>query len=113
MIALFRTELVKQIRRPRTYVALGIAALIPVILTIALKANPPIPQSGEGLLALAPNSGLFVPFDALRFLSRFFLVLLAALFEGAAVAADARLGHLRYMLVRPMTGPRILGPKLS
>ena len=113
MIALFRTELVKQIRRPRTYVALGIAALIPVILTIALKANPPSPESGEGFLALAPNSGLFVPVAALRFMSRFFLVLLAALFAGDAVAAESGWGNLRYMLVRPLPRPRLLGAKLG
>ena len=114
MLALFRTELVKQLRRPRTYVALGIAALIPVILTIALKANPPSPQPGEeGFFVLAPNSGLFVPVAALRFMSRFFLVLLAALFAGDAVSAEAAWGNLRYMLVRPINRPRLLGAKLS
>ena len=43
MLAVFRTEVVKQLRRPRTYVALGIAILIPTIATIALKANPQHP----------------------------------------------------------------------
>ena len=36
MIAVLRTELAKQLRRPRTYVALGIVALIPIIITVAL-----------------------------------------------------------------------------
>ncbi len=114
MVAVFRTELVKQLRRPRTYVALGIAAVIPIILTIALKANPPNPASGEeGFFALAPNSGLFVPVAALRFMSRFFLVLLASLFAGDAVSSDASWGNLRYLLVRPVTRPRLLGAKLG
>ena len=79
MLAVFRTELTKQLRRPRTFVALGIAFLIPVVLTIALKANPPSGGPGDqGLLELAPNSGLIVAVAALRFMSRFLLVLIAA-----------------------------------
>ena len=114
MLAVFRTELAKQLRRPRTFVALGIAFLIPTIATIALKANPPTPQGGEqGLFALAPSSGILVAVAMLRFMSRFLLVLIAALFAGDAVAAEAAWGNLRYQLVRPVGRPRLLGAKLS
>jgi ABC-2 type transport system permease protein len=114
MLAVFRTELAKQLRRPRTYVALGIAVLIPTITTIALKANPPSPQGGEGgLFVLVPNSGLIMPVAALRFMSRFLLVLIVALFAGDAVAAEASWGNLRYLLVRPIGRPRLLGAKLG
>ena len=40
-IAVFRTEMAKQVRRPRTYVALGITVALPVIMAVALNANPP------------------------------------------------------------------------
>src|SRR5438045_6032443 len=114
MLAVFRTEVVKQLRRPRTYVALGIAVLIPTIATIALKANPPSPEPGEqGLFVLAPNSGILVAVAMLRFMSRFLLVLIAAVFAGDAVASEAAWGNLRYMLVRPIRRPRLLGAKLS
>src|SRR5436305_5552553 len=114
MLALFRTELAKQMRRPRTYVALGIAILIPTIATIALKANPPTPGPGEeGLFVLAPNSGIILAVAMLRFMSRFLLVLIAAMFAGDAVAAEAGWGNLRYLLVRPIGRPRLLGAKLS
>jgi ABC-2 type transport system permease protein len=114
MTPVFRSELAKQLRRPRTYVALGIAALIPVIATIALKANPPSPQGGEdGLFALAPSTGLLVPVAMLRFMSRFMLVLIVALFAGDAVAAEASWGNLRYLLVRPIRRPRLLGAKFA
>src|SRR5436190_4251780 len=114
MVAVFRTEVAKQMRRPRTYVALGIAVLIPTIATIALKANPPSPEPGEqGLFVLAPSSGLLVAVAMLRFMSRFLLVLIAALFAGDAVAAEAAWGNLRYLLVRPVARPRLLGAKLS
>src|SRR5947208_16660089 len=114
MVAIFRTEIAKQMRRPRTYVALGIACLIPIILTIALKANPPTGGPGDqGLLELAPSSGILVAVAMLRFMSRFLLVLIAALFAGDAVAAEAAWGNLRYLLVRPVGRPRLLGAKLS
>ena len=89
MTGVFRTELIKQLRRPRTFVALGIAVLIPTVATIALKANPPTPQGGDqGLFSLAPDSGLLVAVALLRFMSRF-------------------------LLVRPIRRPRLLGAKLS
>jgi len=114
VLAVFRTELTKQLRRPRTFVALGIAFLIPVVLTIALKANPPSGGPGDqGLLELAPNSGLIVAVAALRFMSRFLLVLIAAVFAGDAVAAEAAWGNLRYLLVRPIRRSRLLGAKLG
>ena len=114
MSAVFRTELFKQLRRPRTFVALGIAVLIPTVATIALKANPPTPQGGDqGLFSLAPDSGLLVAVALLRFMSRFLLVLIAALFAGDAIAGEAGWGNLRYLLVRPIRRPRLLGAKLS
>jgi ABC-2 type transport system permease protein len=62
---------------------------------------------------LAPNSGFIVAVAALRFMSRFLLVLIAALFAGDAVAADAAWGNLRYSLVRPIRRPRLLSAKLA
>src|SRR5581483_5199702 len=41
------------------------------------------------------------------------LVLVAAVFAGDAVAAEAAWGNLRFMLVRPVGRPRLLGAKLS
>ena len=114
MIAVFRTELAKQVRRPRTYVALGIAVLIPVIATIALKANPPSGPEGPGdLFSLAPMSGLLVAVAALRFMSRFLLVLIAAVFAGEIVAGEASWGNLRYILLRPVGRGRLLAAKLG
>jgi ABC-2 type transport system permease protein len=106
------TELDKQFRRPRTYTAIGLVALIPVIMTIALSANPPEPGDGGYLLLLASQSGLFIPAAALRFTSEFMLVIVVAIFGGEAIAGEAQWGNLRYLLMRPIARGRLFTGKL-
>jgi ABC-2 type transport system permease protein len=116
MFALFRTEMAKQWRRPRTYVALGLLVLIPMIFTIALKANPPStpPSSTEEAYGfLATKTGLYLGVAALFFLSRFLLIVVLAVFAGDAVASEANWGNLRALLVRPITRRRLLTSKLA
>ncbi len=122
MAALFRTEMTKQWRRPRTYVALGITIAIPVITAIAIKTNPPAAPTpgggggggfGGGLSFNAIHTGLFLPVLALRFMSRFLLVILVALFAGDAVASEANWGNLRAMLTRPVGRGRLLLAKVE
>jgi ABC-2 type transport system permease protein len=114
-LALLRTELVKQFRRTRTYVAFGIVVVIPVIMTIALDLNPPDRpgQDRGGLLFLAARTGLIVPAAALRFTSAFLLVIVVALFGGDAIAGEASWGNLRYMLMRPIARTRLALTKLT
>jgi ABC-2 type transport system permease protein len=116
MLALFRTEMVKQWRRPRTYVALGLLVLIPLIFTIALSSNPPSPRPAgvdDAYAFLATKSGLYLGVAALFFLSRFLLVVVIAVFAGDSVASEANWGNLRAMLVRPITRSRLLTVKLA
>ncbi len=114
MLALVRTELSKQLRRPRTWVALGACALIPIIVAVALKASPPTAQEhGENpFFLLSVNTGLLVPGAALRVMSRLFLIVVVALFAGDAVAGEASSGNLRAVLVRPVGRGRLLAAKL-
>jgi ABC-2 type transport system permease protein len=115
MLPLFRTEMVKQWRRPRTYIALGITALIPVITAIAIKANPPT-LTGESrgeFTFITTHTGLFLPVVSLNFMSRFLLVILVALFAGDVVASESNWGNLRAMLTRPISRSRLLTAKLS
>jgi ABC-2 type transport system permease protein len=115
MAALFRTEMTKQWRRPRTYVALGITILIPLIAGVAIKTNPPSgPGQGAGPYAYLANvTGVFLPVVSLRFMSRFLLVVLVALFAGDAVASEANWGNLRAMLTRPVSRGRLLVAKVQ
>lgn len=106
------TELDKQFRRTRTFTAIGLVSLIPIIMTIAIKANPPGRGDGGFLLQLAAQSGLFVPAAALRFTSEFMLVIVAAIFGGEAIAGEAQWGNLRYLLMRPISRGRLFTGKL-
>jgi ABC-2 type transport system permease protein len=121
MLRLIRVELVKQLRRPRTWVALGFVILVPIIITIALKANPPSLNEGGGgdgreggarLFYLAAQSGLLVPVATLRVMSEFFLVVIFCLFAGDSIASEAGWGNLRFLLARPIGRGRLLAAKL-
>ena len=116
MLRLIQTELSKQVRRPRTWVALGFLVIVPVIITVALKLNPPDLGGDEGrggqFFFLATQSGLFLPVAALRVMSAFFLVVVICMFAGDAVASEAGWGNLRYLLARPVSRGRLLTAKL-
>ena len=110
---MIRVEFIKQVRRARTYIALGVLALIPVIMTVALKLNPPSPSSNEhGYFEVATHSGINVPLAALTATSAFLLVIVVSLFAGETVSGEATWGTLRYLLVRPVSRPRLLASKL-
>jgi ABC-2 type transport system permease protein len=111
---LYRTEMSKQLRRTRTYVALGIMVVLPIVMTIAVKYGERAQEAeGSSLFRLARESGLVMPAAALLFMSRFLLVVVIALFAGDAVAGEATWGNLRYVLVRPIGRSRLLGAKLA
>jgi ABC-2 type transport system permease protein len=115
-MALLRTEAAKQARRPRTWVALGLMAAIPIVVTFALWANPPQLSQDAGtdnLFYLATQSGLLLPAAILMVMSRFLLIMVAALFAGDAIASEASWGNLRALLMRPIRRERLLGVKFS
>lgn len=118
MITLFGTELFKALKRLRTYVAFAIVVGIPVIMTIAVHANPPDGRGGgngpgDGLFFLSTQTGLVMPAAALRLMSGFLLVIVVAVFGGDAVAGDASTGNLRYLLMRPIRRGRLIAAKFT
>jgi ABC-2 type transport system permease protein len=113
VIALVRTELVKAVRRTRTYVIwIGLVAL-PLLIVVAIhsRGNRPHRDEGEGLFRLAQQSGLLVPAAVLSVMSGFLLVVVAGTFAGDSVAGDAAWGNLRYLLMRPVPRGRLLVAK--
>jgi len=116
--ALLRTELVKALRRTRTYVIVALVVGIPVIMTIAINANPPSPPGrggdfGPRLFYLSTQTGLILPAAALRLMSTFLLVVAVAVFGGDAIAGEASWGNLRYLLMRPIGRGRLVAAKLA
>lgn len=109
--AVLRTELVKSLRRTRTYVAYGILVLIPIIMAVAISLNPPDARGDGRLIFLASQTGLLLPGFALRVTSSFMLVIIVALFGGDAIAGEASWGNLRYLLMRPVGRGRLVVSK--
>ncbi len=105
-------EASKQVWRVRTYVGMGLVAVIPIILAAALKAHPS--QAGvPNFTNLAASSGINLSIESLTAVSAFLLVVVVSLFAGETVAGEADWGTLRYLLVRPVGRGRLLAAKLS
>lgn len=110
------TELVKQLRRVRTWVSFAGLMALPIIATIAQKLDHS-ERTGRGggpgdvLFAFVKSSGLNNAFVALAFMSPFFLVIVVCSFAGESVAGEASWGTLRYLLLRPVGRVRLLGRK--
>jgi ABC-2 type transport system permease protein len=83
-------EIRKQAWRLRTYIALGLIAVIPIIFTVAYKVNPPM-GGRLGFFDLN-GSGLNVPIVALGGVSAFLLTVVASLFAGETVSGNRVLG---------------------
>lgn len=117
MARLVWVELVKQLRRPRTWVVLVFVTIVPIIMAVALKANPPdlseeSGREGARFFVLATQSGLLVPVAALRVMSEFFLIVIFCLFAGDSIASEAGWGNLRFLLTRPIGRTRLVAAKL-
>ncbi|MCL4414513.1 MAG: ABC transporter permease [Acidimicrobiales bacterium] len=108
-------ELSKQLWRLRTYLALGVTALVPVLITIAfaLGGTSHHHHGHVGFFSVATRSGLDMPLAALSAMEGFLLIVVVALFAGESVAGEASWGTLRYLLVRPVRRSRLLAAKLS
>lgn len=107
-----RVELVRQLRRRRTQIAIGFLALLPFILLAAFELG----TDGEsntsgGLVDLATTSGANFVIFALFASSGFLFVVVIALFFGDTVASEASWSSLRYLLAVPVPRSRLLRQK--
>jgi ABC-2 type transport system permease protein len=109
---LIATELVKQLRRVRTWVCFAGLMAVPIIATVAQKLDHTRrPDTQDALFAFVKSSGLNNAFVALAFMSPFFLVIVVCSFAGESVAGEAGWGTLRYLLLRPVGRLRLLARK--
>jgi ABC-2 type transport system permease protein len=105
-------ELRTLFRRTLVRVLLAVLVLIPVLLTVAVKLSGG-PGSGQGptFLDEVSHNGVFAALAGLTVCIPFFLPLTVAVVAGDAIAGEASLGTLRYLLTRPAGRVRLLGVK--
>jgi ABC-2 type transport system permease protein len=109
-----RVELVKMLRRPRTWVTIVMLNLLPTLVAVLLAVTDVGPQPGEGpaFLSAVLTDGTLFPLAALAIVLPLFMPVAVAVIAGDAVAGEAQAGTLRYVLTRPVGRTRLLVAKL-
>ncbi|UUV29324.1 ABC transporter permease [Amycolatopsis roodepoortensis] len=118
LLRLYRAELRWIFRRPRTLAVLGLLALIPVIIGVALTLVDPTETNNGGggngdgaLLASAVSNGFILPVAALTMTLGLLLPLASAMAGADAIAGEAAHGTLRGWLIAPVGRGRLLAIK--
>ncbi|MCI0688004.1 MAG: ABC transporter permease [Sporichthyaceae bacterium] len=107
-------ELVKLLRRPRTWTSIALLCGLPTLVAGFLAATEIGPGPGEEpvfLSAVLSNGALF-PAAALALVLPIFLPVAVAVVAGDSIAGEANSGMLRYLLIRPVGRTRLLVAKL-
>lgn len=105
-----RSELGMVFRRRRNQVILAVLAAVPVLIAVAVRlaAPPDDPAEGPPFLYGIAGNGVFVALTALTVVLPLFLPLAVAVVSGDAVAGEASVGTLRYLLAVPVSRTRLL-----
>ncbi|RJL32026.1 ABC transporter permease [Bailinhaonella thermotolerans] len=109
----FRSELGLVFRRPRNLVMLGVLALVPVVVGVALRIAQGEVSAEGGAFAQVTGNGLMLAFGAFAVMLPLFLPLAAAVVAGDSIAGEASRGTLRYLLVTPVSRTRLLVTKFA
>ncbi|MGC5016388.1 ABC transporter permease [Streptosporangium sp. DT93] len=111
---LFGSELGLIFRRPRNLAMLAVLAVIPVLVGVALRTFGGSGQGeGPGIFEQVAGNGLFLTFAALYVLVQLLLPVVVAIVAGDAIAGEAGIGTLRYLLTAPAGRSRLLAVKYA
>lgn len=112
---MIRVELVKLVRRPRSWVAIALLCLLPALVAVFVVVTHVAPPPGQGpaLLSAVLSDGSLFPAAALAIVLPIFLPVAVAVVAGDAIAGEASSGMLRYLLARPVGRTRLLVAKLT
>ncbi|MBO0848720.1 MAG: ABC transporter permease subunit [Pseudonocardia sp.] len=123
---LLRAELGLVLRRRRTLVALGVLAVVPVVLGVGVAASggPAGSSTGtgvgvhasgsrSGLMVAAADNGMMLPVAALTIALTLLLPLAVSIPAADALAGEAAHGSLRGLLLAPVSRPRLVGIKAA
>ena len=106
---LYASEVRLVLGRRRNLALLIVLAAIPVLIGVAVYASHPTrPGEGPPFLGQITGNGLFLVFTALTVCTPLFLPLTVGVVSGDAIAGEAGLGTLRYLLTLPVTRTRLL-----
>jgi len=107
-------ELVKMLRRPRTWLILGMLLALPTLVAILLAVTDLAPRPGTGppFLSAVLSDGTLFPLAALGVVLPLFLPIAVAVLGGDAIAGETQSGTLRYLLTRPVGRTQLLLAKL-
>jgi ABC-2 type transport system permease protein len=106
---LYASEVRLVLGRRRNQALLVVLAAIPLMIGIAIYASPPTePGEGPPFLGQVTGNGLFLVFTALSVCTPLFLPLTVGVVSGDAIAGEAGIGTLRYLLTLPVTRTRLL-----
>lgn len=95
--------------RARVRTLLAALAAVPVLLALAVYlSGGPTAGNGPAFLDRASHNGVFTALAGLAVTMPFFIPLSVAVVAGDAIAGEASLGTLRYLLVRPAGRSRLL-----
>jgi ABC-2 type transport system permease protein len=111
---MIRVELIKQLRRPRGWIVLGVVAVLSAGITLVIGwSSPAEPERvGDWLSVTTRTSGLTLPVITMSAMVIFLFPLVVAIFAGECVAGEASWGSLRYLLIHPSSRGRVLGSKM-
>jgi ABC-2 type transport system permease protein len=109
MARLLRSELSVVFRRPRSWIALALLALVPVVIAIGVRVGDgPRRNDSGGIIANLVGNGLVLPVVALTVTLAVLLPLVGAMWSADALAGETAHGTLRGLLVAPVGRVRLL-----
>jgi len=94
--------------RRRNLAGMAVLAVVPIIISIAIRVESGAQGPGANFVIGITGNGLFVAFAALILELPLFLPLAVSAISGDAVAGEANLGTLRYLLTIPAGRVRLL-----
>ncbi|MDT4988794.1 MAG: type transport system permease protein [Micromonosporaceae bacterium] len=107
-------ELIKLVRRPRSWIAIALVCSLPIIVAAFLATTHVAPPPGQGaaFLSAVLRDGSLYPAAAMAMVVPLFLPIAVSVLAGDSIAGEAAGGTLRYLLVRPVGRTRLLVAKL-
>lgn len=107
-----RSELLMVFRRRRNQAILVVLGIVPVLIAVAVKVGDHR-ERGDSIFGGITDNGLFAALAALLVVIPLFLPLGVAVVAGDAVAGEANIGTLRYLLAVPVGRSRLLVVKFG